>query len=208
MYQKYVKRLLDIMLATCAMIILAPVFVAIMIAIKLDDGGSVFFLGNRIGKDCKRFIMIKFRTMIENAPDIRNEVGSTYNAKDDPRVTKVGRILRETSLDELPQLINVIKGDMSLLGPRPSVWDALETYSPDEIDKMKVRPGISGYCQAYYRNSMSARDKRLMDAWYANNVTFWLDVKIFLKSITTVFRREGLYTEPTPVLGRENHKSR
>lgn len=207
MYQNFVKRLLDIILATCAMIILAPVFVVIAIAIKLDDGGSVFFLGDRIGKDCKRFKMIKFRTMIENAPDIRNEDGSTYNAKDDPRVTKVGKILRETSLDELPQLVNVIKGDMSLIGPRPSVWDVLETYSPDEIDKMKVRPGISGYCQAYYRNCLPARDKRLLDAWYANNVTFWLDANIFLRSIKTVFRREGLYTESVPVLGRDNHKS-
>ena len=160
----------------------------------LEDGGPVF-LGDRIGKDCRKFRMFKFRSMVVDAPDIRNPDGSTYNAKDDPRVTKVGRLLRETSLDELPQLLNVIKGEMSLVGPRASLWDSLESFTPEEMDKMKVRPGITGYCQAYYRNDLPAREKRLLDAWYANNLSFWLDVQIFFKTIGTVVRKKGLYTE-------------
>ncbi len=195
MYDRYIKRLLDFLFSLVALVLLAPVFVFIMAAIKLEDGGPVFFLGDRIGKDCRHFRMFKFRSMVVDAPDIRNPDGSTYNAKDDPRVTKVGRLLRETSLDELPQLLNVIKGEMSLVGPRASLWDSLESFTPEEMDKMKVRPGITGYCQAYYRNDLPAREKRLLDAWYANNLSFWLDVQIFFKTIGTVVRKKGLYTE-------------
>ena len=132
--------------------------------------------------------------MKENNIDIRNEDGSTYNAKDDPRVTKIGKILRKTSVDELPQLLNVFKGDMSLIGPRASTWDSLSAYKDDELDKMKVRPGISGYSQAYFRNSISMREKRINDVWYANNVSFLLDIKIIFKTIQTVLFRENLYT--------------
>ena len=128
------------------------------------------------------------------APNILNEDGSTYNAKDDPRVTKVGRFIRETSLDETPQILNVLKGDMSIIGPRASAWEALPTYLGDELDKMKVRPGITGYTQAYYRNGLSVREKRLMDAHYAGTVSFWLDIKIFFRTIVTIFKRENLYT--------------
>ena len=138
--------------------------------------------------------MYKFRSMKVNAPNLLNKDGSTYNAKDDPRVTRVGRFLRSSSLDETAQIINVIKGDMSLIGPRASGWEALDSYQPDEIDKMKVRPGITGYTQAYYRNSISVKEKRLMDAWYANNASLWLDIKIFFKTIQTVLLRKNVYT--------------
>jgi len=132
--------------------------------------------------------------MKANAPLLLNPDGSTYNSKDDPRVTKVGKFLRETSIDETPQILNVLKGDMSIIGPRASLSEALGTYKEDELDKMKVRPGITGYTQAYFRNTLSNREKRLKDAWYANNVSFILDLKIFFKTITTVFKKEGLYT--------------
>ena len=122
------------------------------------------------------------------------EDGNTYNAKDDFRVTKIGKFLRETSIDETPQILNVLKGDMSIVGPRASLAIELDTYMDDEMDKMKVRPGITGYTQAYYRNGLSSREKRLKDAWYANNVSFWLDLKIFFKTILTVLKREGLYS--------------
>ena len=151
-------------------------------------------MAERIGKNSKKLMMYKFRSMKVNAENILNADGSTYNAKDDPRVTKVGRFLRETSLDETAQLLNMLKGEMSLIGPRASGWSALESYKPDEVDKMKVRPGITGYTQAYYRNSISVRDKRLKDAWYANNISFWLDVKIFFKTIVTVLKHDNVYT--------------
>lgn len=194
MYNKYIKRLLDFSLSLLIGLISLPLFLIIGILIKLEDGGPVFYLGERIGKDCKKFKMIKFRSMKVNAPDIRNEDGSTYNSSNDPRVTKIGKFLRESSLDELPQIFNVIKGEMSLIGPRASTWDVLNTFKEDEIDKMKVRPGISGYTQAYYRNGLTVREKRLKDAWYANNVSFWLDCKIFVRTIITVIKKENIYT--------------
>lgn len=194
MYCKFIKRTLDVVISICCVVIFIPIWIIIPILIKLDDGGSIFYLGPRIGKNCNRFLMYKFRTMKENNIDIRNADGSTYNAGDDPRVTKIGRALRETSIDELPQIFNVLKGEMSLIGPRASVWDALDSYQEDEMDKMKVRPGISGYTQAYYRNSISLREKRLKDAWYANHVSFGMDIKIFFKTIITVLKRENVYT--------------
>jgi lipopolysaccharide/colanic/teichoic acid biosynthesis glycosyltransferase len=176
------------------LIVLSPVFLLLSLLILIGDGRPVFYSGKRIGKDCKVFKMYKFRSMKVDAPDLRNEDGSTYNSSSDTRVTKVGKFLRETSMDELPQLFNVLKGDMSLIGPRASLADALTSYQTDELDKMRVRPGITGYVQAYHRNGLSAREKRLKDSWYATHVTFLLDVKIFFKTIETIFKREGLYT--------------
>lgn len=191
---KFFKRLFDLLCCFFAFPIFCILFFGIAIAIKIDDGGPVFYKAERIGKNSEKLYMYKFRSMKVNSPDLLNADGSTYNSKNDPRVTKVGRFLRETSLDETPQILNVIKGDMSLIGPRASGWDALDSYQADEMDKMKVRPGITGYTQAYYRNSIGVREKRLYDAWYANNVTFWLDVKIFFKTIVVVLKHENVYT--------------
>lgn len=177
------------------LIMLIPVWIVVPILIKKDDGGSVFYMAPRIGKDCKKFYMYKFRSMKEGNKDIRNADGSTYNSVDDPRVTNIGRKLRKTSIDELPQLLNVLKGDMSLIGPRASTWDSLDSFKDDELDKMKVRPGISGYSQAYYRNSIPAHEKRVYDSWYANNVSFVLDLKIIFRTIKTVLLKENLYTD-------------
>ena len=138
--------------------------------------------------------MLKFRSMKVNAPDLRNVDGGTYNSANDSRVTKIGKFLRETSLDEIPQILNIIKGDMSIIGPRAGDWESVDTYEDDEKDKVKVVPGLTGYCQAYFRNNASVREKRLKDAWYANNVSFVLDVKIFFKTIETVLKHENLYT--------------
>ena len=194
MYSKFLKRFFDIVISSVGLIVLSPLFLIISILIKASDGGPVFYRAPRIGKDCKKIYMYKFRTMKVNAEDIRNKDGSTFNAKDDPRVTRIGKILRETSLDELAQMINMFRGEMSLIGPRPSTWDRLPSYQSDELDKMKVRPGITGYTQAYFRNSLSLREKRLKDAWYANHVSFWLDVKIVFKTIQTVLLHKNLYT--------------
>lgn len=188
------KRVMDFLICLVAFPFFCIIWLFVAIAIKIEDGGPVFYMAERIGKDSKLLMMYKFRSMKVNAENILNADGSTYNAKDDPRVTKVGKFLRETSIDELPQIINVLKGEMSIIGPRSSEWYTVDTYLPDEIDKMKVRPGITGYTQAYYRNSMSPREKRVLDAWYANNVSFSLDVKIFFKTIASVLKRENVYT--------------
>lgn len=129
-----------------------------------------------------------------NSPNILNEDGSTFNAADDERVTRVGKFMRETSIDELPQIFNVFKGEMSLIGPRPGDVESIDTYEEDEKGKMLVVPGISGYTQAYYRNNLTVREKRLKDAWYAKNISFILDTKIFFKTIRTVLKKENIYT--------------
>lgn len=145
--------------------------------------------GNSNGKP---FPMHKFRSMKVNAPDIRLKDGSTYNGDDDPRVTKLGRFIRKTSLDEIPQILNVLKGDMSLIGPRPDPLDWLDKYKEEEKVFLNVHPGITGYNQAYYRNSSDAQEKIDNDVYYAKNISFALDVKIILKTIKTVLFRENV----------------
>lgn len=192
------KRLLDILICLAAIPFFFLILMVVAILIKVEDNGPVFYIAERVGKDGKKFGMFKFRSMRVNAPDIRTADGSTYNAKDDPRVTKIGKFLRETSLDETAQILNVIKGDMSIVGPRASGWDELPGYQDDEKDKLKVSPGITGYVQAYYRNNATSRQKRLHDCWYANNVSFALDVKIIFKTIAVVLKRENIYTSQAP----------
>ncbi len=195
MYKYLFKPILDYILAIIALPFFGIIWICVAIAIKLDDGGPIFYMAERIGKNYRIFKMFKFRSMKVNAPIIYSADGSTYSAADDPRVTKVGKFLRVTSLDETAQVLNILTGDMSLIGPRASGIDSVGTFLPDEEDKMKVKPGITGYCQAYFRNSASAREKRLKDAWYANNVSFRLDVQIFFKTIVTVLKHENIYTD-------------
>lgn len=199
-----VKRVLDLLVSLVVFPFFCVIWCIVAIAIKLEDGGPVFYKAMRIGKGGRKIQMYKFRSMKVNAPNILNADGSTYNGKDDPRVTKVGKFLRETSLDETAQILNVIKGDMSIIGPRASNWEALESYQSDEMDKLKVRPGITGYVQAYYRNNATPHEKRVMDGWYANNLTFILDVKILLKTVVVVLKRENLYTSTKTVDMEEN----
>lgn len=194
MYKNFLKILFDYSIAILALPVFLIIYVIIGIAIKIEDKGPIFYKAKRIGKHSKIFSMYKFRSMKVDAPNIVNADGSTYNAKDDPRVTKVGRFIRETSLDEVPQILNILKGEMSLIGPRASGAGAIGTYQKDEEDKMKVRPGITGYTQAYFRNGLTVREKRLKDAWYANNITFLQDLKIFFKTVQTVLKKENIYT--------------
>ena len=133
--------------------------------------------------------------MYVNAPDIRLADGSTYNGEDDPRVTPIGRFLRKTSIDELPQILNILIGDMSLIGPRPDPPDWMERYPEDIKVFLTVRPGITGYSQAYYRNSADSSDKMKQDAYYAVHYTFWMDVKIFFKTFATVLSSENVYRD-------------
>lgn len=194
MYIKFLKRMFDIIGSIMLLPFFLILYLVLGILIKFEDRGPVFYKGERIGKNSKIYKMYKFRSMKVDAPTILNDDGSTYNSKDDPRVTRIGKFIRETSIDEIPQVLNVLKGEMSFIGPRASLADVLDTYKEDEIDKMKVRPGITGYTQAYYRNDLSNRKKRLLDAWYANNVSFLLDLKILFKTFQTVIKRDGLYT--------------
>jgi lipopolysaccharide/colanic/teichoic acid biosynthesis glycosyltransferase len=193
-YQIVLKRIIDILLCIIILPVILLITIPIAIAIKIEDGGPIFYKSRRIGKGFKEFNMLKFRSMKVNAPDIRNDDGSTYNSQNDSRVTRVGHFIRETSLDELPQCFNVLVGHMSILGPRAGDVESKDTYEEDEKDKLLVRPGISGYAQAYYRNSTGVREKRMCDAWYAHNVTLGLDIKILFKTVATVLKRENVYT--------------
>ena len=193
-YQLGIKRVIDILACLIALPFVLIILIPIAIAIKIEDRGPLFYHSMRIGKGFKEFGMLKFRSMKVNAPDLRNKDGSTFNSKTDPRVTKIGHFLRETSLDEIPQVFNVLAGQMSIIGPRAGDVESKDTYEEDEKDKLLIRPGITGYTQAYYRNGLGVREKRLYDAWYAHSVSFWLDVKIFFRTIKTVLTHENVYT--------------
>lgn len=193
-YQIVVKRIIDMVLCIIALPFVLLIVIPVGLAIKLEDQGPIFYYSKRLGVGFKEFKMIKIRSMKVNAPDLRNADGSTFNSEKDQRVTRIGHILRETSIDEIPQVFNVLKGDMSIIGPRAGDVESKNTYKEDEKDKLLIRPGITGYTQAYYRNNIGVREKRLYDAWYAHNVSFFLDFKIFFKTIYTVLKRENVYT--------------
>ena len=192
MYSVFFKRFFDIIIGLCAFPFVLIFICIIGPIIWFEDKGPIFYAGKRIGYKGKPFGMLKFRSMKVNAPDIRLEDGSTYNGDDDPRVTKIGRFLRKTSIDEIPQFINILIGDMSFIGPRPDPLDWLDKYKPEEKVFLTVRPGITGYNQAYYRNSASTQEKIDHDVYYAKNISFKMDVKIFFRTIKTVLLRENI----------------
>ena len=192
-YRKYIKRLLDIFFSILALPILLVVFIIVAPIIVLEDKGPVFYNAPRLGKNGKVFTMYKFRSMKVNAPDLRNEDGTTYNAEDDPRVTRTGRWLRKTSIDELMQIINVLIGNMSFVGPRPDLPAAISAMTDYEKKKLTVLPGITGYSQACHRNLIEIHDRYQEDVYYAENVSFMLDVKIIVMTIKTVLLGTGVY---------------
>lgn len=194
LYQLKIKRIVDILFSLILLPFVVLIAIPIGIAIKVEDNGPIFYKSRRLGKNFIEYNMIKFRSMHVNAPNIMNADGSTFNSKTDSRVTKIGRIIREMSIDELPQVINVLTGDMSIIGPRAGDIESKDTYTEIEKEKVLVRPGITGYTQAYYRNNLGVSEKRIYDAWYAHNVSFVLDVKIFFRTIKTVFTHENVYT--------------
>lgn len=197
MYKRFVKRFIDI----CVAIICVPFFVVIFLfvapAIYLTDKGPIFYNAERLGRNGKFFKMYKFRSMRVNAPDLRNKDGSTFNSSSDPRVTRIGRIIRKTSIDETPQIFNVLKGDMSIIGPRAHLttkyrgWD-LQTDLQKK--RLSIRPGITGYSQAYFRNSATSEEKDEQDAYYVDHLTFTLDVKILAQTFLSIIRRKNLYS--------------
>ena len=193
MYERFFKRLIDFLAALIAMPFFLILVIPIAICIAADDGFPIFYNAKRLGQNGKLFKMYKFRSMKNNVPDIRLADGSTYNGEDDPRVTKIGKTLRSTSIDELPQLLNILKGDMSLIGPRPDPPDWNDKYPDDIRFFLKVRPGITGYSQAFFRNSADAESKMKNDVYYATHCTFLMDVKIFIKTIMVVLGHENTY---------------
>ena len=195
MYKHFFKRLIDILISLIALPFLLIVLIIFAPIIYFTDKGPVFYNAQRIGKNGKLFKMFKFRSMYVNAPDIRLADGSTYNGEDDPRGTPVGRFIRKTSIDELPQILNILIGDMSLIGPRPDPPDWLDRYPEDIKVFLTVRPGITGYSQAYFRNSADGEEKMRNDAFYATHCTFWMDIKIFFKTIATVLMAENTYKD-------------
>ncbi len=195
LYTKYIKRIIDLFLALFSLPVALPIIGILALLIKIEDGGKPFYAGPRLGKNGKIFKMLKLRSMKEASKDIRNNDGSTFNAEDDPRLTNIGRFMRKTSLDEISQVFNVICGEMSIVGPRADLPDHLALYSKAEYRKLDVKPGITGYTMAYYRNSISWEEKKKYDCYYVNNISFLLDVKIFYKSIFTVLLRRNIYID-------------
>lgn len=198
MYVHFFKRLIDILIGLCALPFVVLVILVFGPIIYFTDKGPVFYNATRAGKDYKPFKMFKLRSMYVNSPDLKNPDGSTYNSDDDPRVTPIGRFLRKTSLDEFPQFLNVLIGDISFIGPRPKLWNAqrkMEDMDGDRKKSFMVKPGITGYAQAYFRNSITQDEKFHWDAYYAENISFLMDVKIILKTIKSVLSRKNINTE-------------
>lgn len=194
MYRNFFKRIIDIIFGLASLPFILILMAGVWILILIDDRGPLFYAAPRMGKDGNIFKMYKFRSMKVNSPDLRNADGSTFNGTDDPRVTKVGRFLRKTSLDEIPQLLNVLTGDMSLIGPRPSLTTTpYEKYSDIRKKRVSVRPGVTGYSQAYFRNSISQDEKFEKDCWYVDNITFVNDLKIIVKTIISVIKKDNIY---------------
>ncbi len=194
-YAKYIKRIFDILISLMAMPFVLTILFFAAVAIVIDDGFPIFYNAKRIGRNRKEFKMYKLRSMKNNAPDLRMADGSTYNAPDDPRLTKVGKVLRELSVDELPQLLNVLLGDMSLIGPRPDLPDEALLYEEHEWHRLDVRPGITGYSQAFYRNSITTKAKYKNDLYYVDHVSFAMDMKILWQTFKSVIGSKDIYAQ-------------
>jgi undecaprenyl phosphate N,N'-diacetylbacillosamine 1-phosphate transferase len=193
--QVFVKRLMDISVSALALVVSFPALLIIALLVRLDSKGPSLFRQKRAGKDGEPFTCYKFRTMYVDAPDIRNLDGSTFNAKDDPRVTRIGRFLRMTSLDELPQLINILKGEMSLVGPRPDQVDQLQYYTEEEKRKLLVKPGITGLAQINGRNAVPWEQRKRLDLEYVEKQSVGLDLRILLLTIPCILRQRGIFIE-------------
>ena len=193
MYKHFFKRFIDFVVALIVLPFLLVVIIIVAPIICFDDQGPVFYSSRRAGYKGKIFGMLKFRSMKVNAPDIRNADGSTFNSENDPRQTRVGKMLRKLSIDEIPQFFNVLVGQMAIVGPRPVLESQLQTFTDEEKGKLDVLPGITGYTQAYHRNQLPTHEERMQDAWYAIHVSLWLDIKIFFKTIETVIHTSRVY---------------
>lgn len=186
MYKSFFKRLLDFTISLIGFIIIFPLFILVTIFLAIVNKGNPFFSQQRPGKNEKIFKVIKFKTMNDKKDSSGNLLSDTE------RLTPIGRIVRKTSLDELPQLLNVIKGDMSLIGPRPLLVEYLPLYSEEQRRRHSIRPGITGWAQVNGRNAISWQEKFNLDVWYVDNISFKIDVRIILLTVLKVFKSEGI----------------
>lgn len=193
MYVNGVKRVLGFLLALIALPFVLVILLILAPFIYFEDKGPIFYNAPRVGKNGKEFKMYKLRSMKVNAPDLVMEDGSTYSAEDDPRMTRIGKLMRKMSLDELPQIFNVLKGDMALIGPRPDLAREVELYEGDEGDKLLVKPGITGYAAVYGRNSLPWHERLALDHYYVHHVSFPLDMRIFFRTFAVVLGQDGIY---------------
>lgn len=191
-YKNHIKPILDIMICILILPFFVIIYIPVAIIIKAYDKGPVFYSGKRLGKDLKEFAMMKFRTMKVDVPDIRNWDGSTFNSDNDPRLTRVGKRLRKTSIDEVPQILNVLKGEMSLIGPRPSPLGNTDKYPKEFFRKFEVKPGITGYNQIMLRNNSTMEQRVENDLYYIDHISLLLDFKIFWRTILIVLRAKGI----------------
>lgn len=200
----FIKTILDFILAFLGIIILSPIYLYIAYKIKKEDGGKIIYAYDCIGKHGKIFKCYKFRSMIENSQEVlkkyleddiraRSEWETFYKLKNDPRITKIGAKLRKSSMDELPQLFNVLKGDMSLVGPRQIVKDEIMKFGKYIDLYYSVKPGITGYWQVCGRSEVDYKTRVEMTVWYINNWSLWLDVKILIKTVSVVLKKTGAY---------------
>lgn len=189
-YRDFFKRVLDFVIALVGLVCISWLLLIFIVLLHFaNKGAGVFFLQERPGKDARIFKVIKFKTMT----DERDENGELL--PDEKRITRIGKIVRSTSIDELPQLINVLKGDMSLIGPRPLLVQYLPLYSPEQARRHEVRPGISGWAQCHGRNAISWGEKFRLDVWYVDHCSLWVDLKVIFITIYKVFKREGISKE-------------
>lgn len=194
-----IKRSLDVTLSVIALIILSPIFLIIAAIIKLDSKGPVFFIHKRIGKNGKEIGIYKFRSMVQNAEDMiaefteeqKKEFRENYKLQYDPRVTKIGKFLRKTSLDELPQILNILKGDLSIIGPRPVIKRELEKYENNKEKFLSVKPGLTGFWAANGRSDTTYSERVQMELYYIDHMSLKMDIKIFFKTIISVIKKEG-----------------
>jgi len=197
-----VKRLFDFSIVLLVGILLTPIFFLVALLVRIKLGSPIFFTQDRPGLDGQVFKMMKFRSMLDG----KDKAGNLL--PDDQRMTKFGAFLRSTSLDELPGLFNVLKGDMSLVGPRPLLVQYLPLYSDEQARRHNVRPGITGWAQVNGRNAISWEEKFTLDVWYVDNQSFWLDFKILLLTVRKVFVREGISSSDHVTMPEFKGKSR
>lgn len=194
MYAKYFKRGIDFILSLCALIVLSPVLLILIILGTVFMGGNPFFTQERPGKAEKIFKLIKFRTM----SDKKDKDGNLL--PDELRLNKYGKFLRASSLDELPELINILKGNMAIIGPRPLLVRYLDRYNEEQRHRHDVRPGLTGYAQAHGRNAVSWEDKFAMDVWYTTHITLVEDIKIIIDTVKSVLKHEGISSETSATM--------
>ena len=199
-----IKRLIDFLTSFIGLAILSPLLGLIAAAIKIDDPGPVFFRQERAGKGGRIFRVFKFRTMVVDA---EKKGAGVFVEEEDPRITRMGKFLRHASLDELPQLINVLRGEMSLVGPRPSLPYQVGNYDERQRRRLLVKPGITGWAQVNGRNALTWPERIELDLWYVDNWSLWLDMKILLKTFLVVLGKQGLYRKDKedPISGKVNN---